>query len=135
MKNNHFYLKKDIKIYYKESTVCVEKEISKEDINTIGSVHGGIIAMLIDTAGCFVFKEKMKDHSIITTNLNISFLKRVTLLGKKITAVGEILKTGVNIGISEIDLYCGNVVCAKGIVQVYFKKNKKIKASIKDLHQ
>jgi len=124
LEKDRFYQKKNIQIFYKGSSVFVEKKISDEDLNTIGTVHGGIIATLIDTAGCFVFKEKINTFSINTINLNITFIKSINEVGEKITAVGKIIKSGGNIGISEVNLLKGKVICAKAIVQVYFKKIK-----------
>jgi uncharacterized protein (TIGR00369 family) len=77
-------------------------EFKPEFDNTTGAVHGGILAMLADTAvACAlatVFAGKME---FATSNLNIHFLRRANTA---VTATATIIKKGskVCVGLCEI---------------------------------
>lgn len=117
-----FYRRKNIDIRYENGKAFVEKNIENEDLNSFGSVHGGVMSTLLDIAGCFAFRSILNDDiQPVTINLNINIFKSVSKTDSKLTAVGEVIKKGTNIGFAEVILLnLGNNI-AKGSVQVYFK--------------
>lgn len=117
-----FYRRKNINIKYENGKAFVEKNIEKDDLNSFGSVHGGVMSTLLDIAGCFAFRSILNDDiQPVTINLNINIFKSVSKTNSKLTAVGEVIKKGTNIGLAEVVLLNEKNNIAKGSVQVYFK--------------
>ncbi len=117
-----FYRRKNIDIRFEDGKAFVEKTIEKDDLNSFGSVHGGIMSTLLDIAGCFAFRSIINDDiQPVTINLNINIFKSVYKIDSKLTAIGEVIQKGRNIGLAEVVLLDGKNNIAKGSVQVYFQ--------------
>ena len=81
---------------------CVMKlEFRPEFDNTTGAVHGGILAMLADTAIACALGTLFEDMNFATANLNIHFLRKADTA---VTATAQIIKKGgkVCVGTCEI---------------------------------
>jgi uncharacterized protein (TIGR00369 family) len=66
-----------------------------EHYNPIGSVHGGVIATLLDTAmGCAVHSILPPEVSFTTTNLALSYFRTITVESGTILAIGTVLHSG-----------------------------------------
>ena len=81
---------------------CVmQLEFRPEFDNTTGAVHGGILAMLADTAIACALGTMFDDMNFATANLNIHFLRKANTA---VTATAQIIKKGgkVCVGTCEI---------------------------------
>ena len=74
-----------------EGTVEMEIPVSKDHLNALNSVHGGIIATLIDSA----MGMAMKSHNKVgvTTSLNVNYLKGAGR-GDVLKAFGKVTRNG-----------------------------------------
>jgi uncharacterized protein (TIGR00369 family) len=63
--------------------------------NPLGSVHGGVMATLLDTAmGCAIFSMLPSGVSFTTTNLVLNYFRTVTVETGTILAVGSVVHSG-----------------------------------------
>ena len=93
-----------------DSGRCVMKlEFRPEFDNTTGAVHGGILAMLADTAIACALGTLFEDMNFATANLNIHFLRKANTA---VTATAQIIKKGgkVCVGTCEIHDSHGQLV-------------------------
>jgi uncharacterized protein (TIGR00369 family) len=66
------------------------------------TVHGGIAATLIDTAGGIAQRTELDDPmggGVATVNLNVNYLRRAS---GDLTAVAEVIRAGGSIGVSAV---------------------------------
>jgi uncharacterized protein (TIGR00369 family) len=66
------------------------------------SMHGGVAATLIDTAGGIAQRTALSDPlagGVVTVNLNVNYLRRAT---GDLTATAEVIRSGGTIGVSEV---------------------------------
>jgi len=81
----------------------IEFEMKKHHANTMGTLHGGVICTIADTAMGVVFATMLEEgESLTTLELKINYLKPVwkgTLL-----ALGKVVKKGRMIGLVECDI-------------------------------
>nr|WP_244878166.1 PaaI family thioesterase [Halanaeroarchaeum sulfurireducens] len=69
-----------------------------------GSVHGGVAATLIDTAGGLSVLSTMADPpnaNVATTDLNVSYLRPTR---GDLIATAEVLRTGSTVGVATVDV-------------------------------
>lgn len=63
--------------------------------NAVGTVHGGIITTLLDTAmGCTLMTTQPKEKTFTTLELKVNFLKAVTTKSGVLFAKGKIIHAG-----------------------------------------
>jgi uncharacterized protein (TIGR00369 family) len=92
----------DYHIIEAENGRCVmQLEFRPEFDNTTGAVHGGILAMLADTAVACALGTLVEDMNFATASLNIHFLRKANTA---VTATAQIIKKGgkVCVGTCEI---------------------------------
>ncbi|MDR5672148.1 HGG motif-containing thioesterase [Halalkaliarchaeum sp. AArc-CO] len=80
-------------------TVPYDEKLTNSDGET---VHGGVAATLIDTAGGIAQQTCLEDplsSSAATVNLNVNYLRRAT---GDLRAVGEVIRHGGTIGVSDL---------------------------------
>lgn len=68
------------------------------------TIHGGVAATLIDTAGGLAQRLNVEDPistGVATVNLNVNYLRRAT---GDLTATAEVIRTGDSVGVSEVDV-------------------------------
>jgi uncharacterized protein (TIGR00369 family) len=76
--------------------------------NPIGSVHGGVISTLLDTAaGCAVHSTLPAGQGYTTLDLSVKFLRAVTVDTGPVTAIGTILTSGRRTALAEARLHDG----------------------------
>ncbi|XVH32691.1 PaaI family thioesterase [Haloferacaceae archaeon DSL9] len=66
------------------------------------TVHGGVAATLVDTAGGLAQRTTFDDPTVggvATVNLNVNYLRRA---GGDLTATAEVVRAGGSIGVSEM---------------------------------
>lgn len=85
-------------------------EFKPEFDNTTGAVHGGILAMLADSAvACALATHFGGEMNFATSNLNIHFLRRAS---SAVTATASIIKTGSRLCVGSVEIHDdgGNLV-------------------------
>ncbi|MEU9451523.1 PaaI family thioesterase [Streptomyces sp. NPDC048277] len=80
-------------------------EPGEEHYNPIGSVHGGVYATLLDSAaGCAVQSVLPAGMGYTSLDLNVKFLRRITVDTGKIRAVGTVLNHGRRTALAQAEL-------------------------------
>ena len=74
--------------------------------NPLGSVHGGIIATLLDSAaGCTVHSLLPAGRGYTSLDLSVKFLRPVTIHSGQLRAVGTVLSQGRTTALAEARLF------------------------------
>lgn len=84
-------------------SVDVELDVDRDHLNLFGTLHGGLIATLADTATGLAMLTSLDDGMThVTTSLNVTFLAP----GRSgtVTARGRVLKRGRRFGYAEADV-------------------------------
>lgn len=85
-----------------EGKVVVTGLASVEHLNPFGTVHGGIVATLLNTCMGLAIRTRLeKEKTSTTLEFKISFLKRITAEEGLLTAEGVVLTCGQRIGTAE----------------------------------
>lgn len=88
-----------------EEKAVFEFEPQEFHYNPIGSVHGGVIATLLDSAmGCSVHAALPQGVAYTTLELKINFLKAITIKTGKMRAIGKIIHLGKSTALVEASL-------------------------------
>jgi len=70
--------------------------------NPLGSVHGGVISTLLDSAcGCSVHTTLPAGVGYTSLDLNVKFLRAVTLDSGRLTVAGQVLQQGRRTALAE----------------------------------
>jgi uncharacterized protein (TIGR00369 family) len=78
----------------------------EEHYNPIGSVHGGVYATLLDSAaGCAVQSVLPRGTGYTSLDLNVKFLRPITLDTGKVRAVGTVLSSGRRTALAQAELF------------------------------
>jgi uncharacterized protein (TIGR00369 family) len=84
----------------------VELEPRADHYNPIGSVHGGIISALLDTAcGCSVHSTLAPGELYTSLDLTVKFLRQVTLDSGRLRAEGSVIQRGRRTALAQAQLY------------------------------
>ncbi len=74
--------------------------------NPLGSVHGGVISTLLDSAaGCTVHTVLPAGRGYTSLDLNVKFLRPVTIHSGQLRAVGALLSQGRTTALAEARLF------------------------------
>ena len=74
--------------------------------NPIGSVHGGVVATLLDTAaGCSVHSTLAPGELYTSLDLTVKFLRAVTLDSGRLRCEGSVLQRGRRTALAQAQLY------------------------------
>ena len=75
---------------------CFEIEIGPEHLNRHGTVHGGVLMAMLDTAGLWAISDPNDEVApkAVTVSLNCSFVGRSAAGDSRIRATGRISKQG-----------------------------------------
>ncbi|WP_328875978.1 PaaI family thioesterase [Streptomyces sp. NBC_00287] len=77
----------------------------EEHYNPIGSVHGGVYATLLDSAaGCAVQSTLPPGMGYTSLDLNVKFLKRITVDTGRVRAIGTVVNRGRRTALAEAKL-------------------------------
>lgn len=88
-----------------EGRVSFEFEPREFHYNPIGSVHGGVISTLLDTAmGCALQSSLPRGVAYTTLELKINFIKAVTHKSGILKAEGRLIHNGKSTAFAEADL-------------------------------
>ncbi|SDA35955.1 PaaI family thioesterase [Sphingomonas sp. NFR15] len=63
--------------------------------NTMGMLHGGAAATVLDTAmGCAAHTTLPQGNGIVTLDLNVTYLRPITVTNAPVTATGRVINAG-----------------------------------------
>lgn len=87
-------------------SVAVHLVAEPRHYNPIGSVHGGVIATLLDTAAaCSVHTTLAAGEMYTSLDLTVKFLRAVTVESGRLRAVGTVLQRGRRTALAEAQLF------------------------------
>lgn len=96
----HFTLE-DLKKDYCNLSLAYREEITNGQ-KSKGTVHGGIVAALIDTAAAFALSTLFDGHmSFATVDLHVNFLHRAQT---KIYAHASVIRSGSRLNVCDVDV-------------------------------
>jgi uncharacterized protein (TIGR00369 family) len=88
-----------------EGSVTVELDPQEFHYNPLGTVHGGVISTLLDTAAaCSVHSTLPAGVGYTSMDLNVKFLRAVTVDSGRLTCVGTVLQRGRRTALAEARL-------------------------------
>lgn len=91
--------------------VTVSLEVQEFHYNPVGSVHGGVIATILDTAAaCAVQTTLAAGEGQTSLDLNVKFLRAVTVGSGLVRAHGQVLHRGARTAVAEARLVDGKGV-------------------------
>ena len=86
-----------------EGEVDVSMQVQPYHLNPMGTLHGGMIATLADTATGLALRSTLEDgQTFTTTHLGVTFLAPAH--DGRVTARGRVLKHGRRLGYAEADV-------------------------------
>ena len=88
-----------------EGSVTVTLDPQEFHYNPLGTVHGGVISTLLDTAaGCSVHSTLPVGVGYTSLDLSVKFLRPVTLASGRLTCTGSVLQRGRRTALAEARL-------------------------------
>ncbi|WP_329109583.1 PaaI family thioesterase [Micromonospora sp. NBC_01699] len=85
-----------------EGRVVVEMEVQEFHYNPLGSVHGGVLSTLLDTAaGCAVHSTLPAGVGYTSLDLNVKFLRPATVGSGVLRCEGTVLQRGRRTALAE----------------------------------
>jgi uncharacterized protein (TIGR00369 family) len=88
-----------------EGTVTVRLDPQEFHYNPLGSMHGGVISTLLDTAcGCSVHTTLPAGVGYTSLDLSVKFLRPITLASGRLTCTGTVLQRGRRTALAEARL-------------------------------
>lgn len=88
----------------KDNTLTIELPISPVTLNRFGIIHGGITSFLMDDAmGSLGHYNVPDDQTVVTTNMNVHFLKPGN--GQSLTVKANMLKGGKKHLVASASIY------------------------------
>jgi uncharacterized protein (TIGR00369 family) len=91
----------------KPGEAVIELEATKAHANPMGTLHGGILCDIADTAmGMALLSKLEEDESLTTLELKIKFLKAIW--NARLLATGQVVKQGRTVGLVQCDVTDAN---------------------------
>jgi uncharacterized protein (TIGR00369 family) len=88
-----------------EGSVTVRLDPQEFHYNPLGTMHGGIISTLLDTAaGCSVHSTLPAGVGYTSLDLTVKFLRPITLASGRLTCTGTVLQRGRRTALAEARL-------------------------------
>lgn len=85
-----------------EGSVTLELEPQEFHYNPLGTVHGGVLSTLLDTAAaCSVHSTLPPGVAYTSMDLNVKFLRPATIASGRLTCTGEVLQRGRRTALAE----------------------------------
>ncbi|MCG7608807.1 MULTISPECIES: PaaI family thioesterase [Mycobacterium] len=87
-----------------DDEAVVELPVAPQVVNTNGGLQGGLLATLVDTAaGKLAMRGLPPGHSVVTSDLNLRYLRPVTAGAAR--AVARIVHTGKRSMVIQVDIF------------------------------
>ncbi len=84
--------------------VTVELLLRPELLNSMGVLHGGVTASVVDEVAWYAMQQHFKEHRPSTTaELKVNYL--LPIAGKKLTARAYLLRAGAHLCVSRVDVF------------------------------
>lgn len=102
----------------RRGSVSMEMKAAPRFLQVEGRVHGGVIALLADTAGSLAAYSALPARTrVVTLEMKINFLAGIK--GGTMAAHGKMLRVGKNTGVSECEVRdAGGRLAAKALLTV-----------------
>jgi uncharacterized protein (TIGR00369 family) len=96
--------------------VSIECPLSKKLLNSVGVLHGGVIATIADEAAWHALAHAYRaKRPMTTTELKVNYLRPIA--GNKILGRAYVLRAGKTLGVTRVDLFDGEKrLAAVGLV-------------------
>ncbi|WP_202387042.1 hotdog fold thioesterase [Nocardioides flavescens] len=89
-----------------EGAIHVSLDPEHRHYNPLGTVHGGVLATMLDTvAGCSVHSTLAVGEGYTSLDLTVKFLRAVTVDSGRITATGRVLQRGRRTALAEAQVH------------------------------
>jgi uncharacterized protein (TIGR00369 family) len=89
-------------------SVTVQLDPQEFHYNPLGTMHGGVISTLLDTAAaCSVHSTLPAGVGYTSLDLNVKFLRPITLSSGRLTCTGSVLQSGRRTALAEARLTDG----------------------------
>jgi uncharacterized protein (TIGR00369 family) len=86
--------------------ITVELDPEHRHYNPLGSVHGGVISTLLDTAaGCSVHSTLQPGEGYTSLDLTVKFLRPVTTESGRLRAEGSVLQRGRRTALAQAQVF------------------------------
>jgi uncharacterized protein (TIGR00369 family) len=86
--------------------ISVGLEPERRHYNPLGSVHGGVLATLLDTAAaCSVHSTLEPGERYTSLDLTVKFLRPVTVESGRLRAVGKVVQRGRRTSLAEAQVF------------------------------
>lgn len=86
-------------------SIWVELDPEHRHYNPLGSVHGGVLATLLDTAAaCSVHSTLAPGEGYTSLDLTVKFLRPVTVDSGRLRAVGKVIQRGRRTALAEAQI-------------------------------
>jgi uncharacterized protein (TIGR00369 family) len=90
-------------------SVTVQLDPQEFHYNPLGTMHGGVISTLLDTAAaCSVHSTLPAGVGYTSLDLNVKFLRPITLSSGRLTCTGSVLQSGRRTALAEARLTDGS---------------------------
>jgi len=101
--------------------VVVEMDVSSDQTQETGVVHGGLLSSLADATAANLFQPYVPDHLITTSiEFKMNFLRPVLAEGGTLVARATVLRRGRKVAVAEVEVTQANKMVAKGLFTFLF---------------
>jgi len=101
--------------------VVVELDVSSDQTQETGVVHGGLLSSLADASAANLFQPYVPDHLITTSiEFKMNFLRPVLADRGTLTAHATVLRRGRKVAIAEVEISQAEKMVAKGLFTFLF---------------
>ncbi|GAA5817451.1 hypothetical protein MFLAVUS_010998 [Mucor flavus] len=97
----------------KSGQVSAEFEVEKHHLNRLESVHGGLLATVVDIGGSLAIASKGLFATGVSTDINISYISGVKQ-GEMIQVEARVDKLGKTLAFTTVDLFSNGRLVASG---------------------
>jgi uncharacterized protein (TIGR00369 family) len=88
-----------------EGRVCMSFLPAEYHYNPLGVVHGGVTTTILDSVmGCAVQSKLAAGEGYTTLDINVSFVRAVTIKTGRVRAVGEVIHLGRRVATAKAEL-------------------------------
>ncbi|KAI7869331.1 HotDog domain-containing protein [Spinellus fusiger] len=95
------------------SRVVAELTVEKYHLNRLGTVHGGLLATVVDIGGSLAIASRGLFATGVSTDINISYLSSATQ-GDVLTMVAKCDRLGKTLAFTSVDIKCKDTLVAIG---------------------
>jgi len=99
----------------------VEMDVSPDQTQETGVVHGGIVSALADATAANLFQPYVADHLVTTSiEFKMNFLRPVLAERGPLVACASVLRRGRKVAVAEVEVTQADKLVAKGMFTYLF---------------